>query len=412
MEGLKRSPGAKQIVFVCPWFGVFAGGAERAVRTLARELGRRGSEVSVLTTCCGDLYGDWSLDTLPAGPDLCEGIPVHRFPLTKGLLDRYREAVFHWTSGRDVPASVEYDFFRCGIGSDELVASIASLPPSAAVVACPYFQSLTYRALTDCPGRVHLLGAFHDEAQFHWRPVGDMLRRARGVLFLSEEEKDLAIRVYGHAVGRGLVEAPVVGLGCELDPATRSLLRDPERSRSIRQGLGIPEMFFLALGRKEAGKGVRELVEWYRAYADGRRARGLPEVPLVLVGDGDASLVPDAGPFRSIGFVGEEEKFSLLWQARATLNLSPHESFSFVVMESWLCGTPVVVSADSEVTTGHCFRSAGGYAVRCREDFCAALAAFEDPELADLAGAAGRAYVAQQYDWDSVADRFLRALAA
>ena len=49
----------QRVYFVCPWFGIFAGGAERAVRLLSIALRRRGVDAQVLTTCSNDLYGDW-----------------------------------------------------------------------------------------------------------------------------------------------------------------------------------------------------------------------------------------------------------------------------------------------------------------------------------------------------------------
>jgi glycosyltransferase involved in cell wall biosynthesis len=399
----------QEMFFVCPWFGVFAGGAERAVRNLAIELQRRGVGVEVLTTCSASLYGDWTEDALPPGRGECEGVAVRRFPLNKGRLDRYRQAVHRWASGEAVPPSVEYDFFTYGISSDELVEAVGALPPSSPVVANPYFHALTFRTVVENPGRVHLLGSFHDEPQFSWHPVRDMFREARGILFQAEEEKDLAIRVHGLERGRHLIESPLVGMGIELDEATEQLLGDPQRLRSIRERFGLPAEFFVAVGRKEAGKGVVRLVDWYGAYRARLAARGGPELPLVYLGRGDASLIPESDAFRDLGFVSEEEKFALMRLARATVNLSENEAFCFVLMESWLCGTPVVVSRDCAVTAGHCQRSAGGYAVADEEEFFAALDALEDRELADIAGEAGRQYVSAEYNWDVVTDRVVRA---
>ena len=79
-------------------------------------------------------------------------------------------------------------------------------------------------------------------------------------------------------------------------------------------------------------------------------------------------------------------------------------------MESWLCGTPVIVSTECAVTTGRCHRSAGGLAISNEADFQAAVAALSVPEYRDSLGAAGRGYVLEHYDWDVVTDRFARAL--
>ena len=94
----------------------------------------------------------------------------------------------------------------------------------------------------------------------------------------------------------------------------------------------------------------------------------------------------------------------------AVINLSAFEAFSFVVMESWLAGTPVVVSNRCAVTTGHCARSGGGVAVSSQEELSAALESLCDRELGALAGEAGRQHVVAEYSWDRVTDAFARSL--
>jgi len=395
------------VAFVCPWFGVFAGGAERAVRRLARELQRRGTAVEILTTCSDSLFGDWSRDGLPAGRGEHEGLPVHRFPLARGRLERYRRAVHGFATRGRVSREEMYDFFSCGISSDALVDHIGKLPATTHVVANPYFHALTYRSVVELPGRVHLLACFHDEPQFHWAPVADMIDRARSVVFLSEEEKRLAIGRRGRHAGRRLAESHVVGMGVELSPDEEALLSDPVERRAIVDALDLPQSYFVTVGRKDAGKGLPQLVAWY-ANAKKRRGSRLP--PLVIVGDGDRGLVPDSPDFIDVGYLGESQKLAVMAEARATINLSPNESFSFVIMESWLCGTPVIVSAGCAVTTGHCHRSAGGLAISDEADFEAAVAALSVREYRDSLGISGREYVLEHYNWDVVTDRFARAL--
>lgn len=400
------------VTLVCPWFGIFAGGAERAVRLLAIELRRRGVDVQVLTTCSNDLYGDWTQDGFPPGLDECDGIPVHRFPVNNDTIHLYREAVQRSVSGKSVPTASQYDFFCHGISSDALVEFVGKLPPEVPVVTAPYFHALNFRTISENPGRVHLMGAFHDEPQFYWKPVRDMFDKARGILFLSPEEKQLAIRTHGLRRGRDLVESPVIGLGAELPQGTEDLLRDEARLTSVSRHFGLPADFFICVGRKEASKGVSKLVDWYEAWAQTRASSGLPMVPLVFLGGGDDSLIPRAPLFRDLGFISENDKFALMKQARATINLSAFESFSLVIMESWLCGTPVVVSAGCEVTKGHVARSGGGYSVVENADFVTALDRLSNTEFGTSLGLMGREHVLENYSWDVVTDRFVRAVCA
>jgi glycosyltransferase involved in cell wall biosynthesis len=161
------------------------------------------------------------------------------------------------------------------------------------------------------------------------------------------------------------------------------------------------------VGRKDRGKGLPELVAGYEDFA---RRLGADAPPLVLLGEGDDALVPHGDAFMDLGFGSEAQKLALQEGALATINLSTHESFSLVVMESWLSHTPVIVSADCGVTAGHCARSGGGIAVSGSAELGAALGALRDRALGALAGKAGHAYVETEYAWDAVTDRFARAV--
>ena len=240
---------------------------------------------------------------------------------------------------------------------------------------------------------------------------GDMFDRARGFLFLSPEEKRLAVRTYGLRRGRSLAESPVIGMGVELSERIQTGLADESRLAKVRRNLGLPEKFFVTVGRKEAAKGLSRLVEVYADWSKTRSSEGEAVIPLVILGGGDESLVPRNSIFRDLGFVSEEEKFILMKQALATINLSPLESFSFVVMESWLCGTPVVVSSGSEVTAGHVERSGGGFAIGDDADFANVLGRLSRGESNSSIGESGRQHVLENYNWDIVIDRFIRALA-
>jgi len=299
-----------------------------------------------------------------------------------------------------------YDFFRCGISSRSLIEFVGQLSDEDPIVAIPYFHSITFETIEAYPGRIDLLGCFHDEPQFGWSPVSVMLRQARRVFFMAEEEKDLVIRNYGPSHGRFLVESPVVGMGAELDPDARALLAAPDLMRDIRTRLDVPDEYFITVGRKDNGKGLEKLLGWYSDFA--QECTDPP--PLVFLGPGPKDAIPIDSEFIDCGFVTEEEKFALLSGAICSINLSTNEAFSLVLMESWLAGTPVVVPAQCPVTSGHCRRSAGGIAISDRAEFRAALATFRDPELRLIAGNSGQHYVRRDFNWDRVTDSFTRAL--
>jgi len=90
---------------------------------------------------------------------------------------------------------------------------------------------------------------------------------------------------------------------------------------------------------------------------------------------------------------------------------SVNESFSRVIMESWLNEVPVLVHADCAVTVGHCRRSGGGLWFGDFLEFSEAADLLAgDPELRRRLGAAGRRYVLAECSWDEVCARIARAV--
>ncbi|MFL6229163.1 MAG: group 1 glycosyl transferase, partial [Pyrinomonadaceae bacterium] len=73
----------KKIIIVTPWFGRFAGGAERLARDAAREFNRRGVPASVFTTCSRSPYDSWWEDHYAPGVGEVEGVETRRFATVK-----------------------------------------------------------------------------------------------------------------------------------------------------------------------------------------------------------------------------------------------------------------------------------------------------------------------------------------
>jgi hypothetical protein len=72
----------KKIAFVIPWYGEnIPGGAETALRGLAKHLHRSGVPLEILTTCGESSLNDWSTNFHRPGGVHENGIFVRRFPL-------------------------------------------------------------------------------------------------------------------------------------------------------------------------------------------------------------------------------------------------------------------------------------------------------------------------------------------
>ena len=388
----------RKIVVMTPWFGSFAGGAEQLARSMSRELNKRGIETIVLTTCCRSPYDNWWQDHYEPGIHDIEGIPTLRFATGK-TRGPYDAVIKKLKDGKQLSPQDENDFFDCGINSPDLVDAVGNyLSDDYELIALPYFHGVTHSVVNRYPGKVSLIPCFHDEPQFYWCATERLLRNAKHVFFNSPEEKQLTIRQYGLEVGRRIVESVVTGIGIELSPSGEQPGEKPAE---------LPDNYFIYAGRKERGKNVHLLCEWFREYAKNFN-RG---TRLLFIGGGDQSLVPRNDCFLDLGFVSEARKFQLLKHSQAVINLSENESFSIVIMEGWLCGVPSVVSAACPVTTNHVRRCNGGLFVANSDEFGLALKYLEDNESArHCLGENGRKYLTREFVFDAVLSRYLDQL--
>jgi glycosyltransferase involved in cell wall biosynthesis len=120
--------------------------------------------------------------------------------------------------------------------------------------------------------------------------------------------------------------------------------------------------------------------------------------------------IPDAieDDVIDLGFVPIEDKRDSYSAATLLCQPSVMESFSIVMMESWLAGRPVLVNADCDVTAEHTKASGGGFAFSDYESFREAVVKLSrDEELALKMGLAGQEYVNSYYVWPKVTDRFM-----
>lgn len=395
---------------ITPWYGTFAGGGGRAFSSLADMLQRCGFAVTVLTTCSRSPYEDWRKVCLPEGESEVAGIRVRRFPVDQTDPGLYHAAVSARIHGQPVSVELQNAFFQLGINSQALIQYVGSLPPQAIIIAGTYFQSLVPSVINAHPGRIVALPAFHDEPEFYWAPIGEMVVNARQTLFLSEEEKDLAIRAYGHKAGRKLVESPVVGLGVELPRSVEAALHDKDFLSKTVQEFKLPDQYLVYVGRIEGGKGLSYLMPWMIRLNESRIALGNAPFPLVLVGDGPPDVVPNSPFLRNLGYLSEEKKMAVIRRSIALINPSALESFSYVVMEAWLAGTPVLVPKGCAVTAGHVARCGGGLVFEDEIHFAVQIENLLQPGAREAMVTKGRKYVRAHFRWPDVMDRILRAV--
>ena len=388
------------VIIVTPWFGKFAGGAEVLAKSLAIGLNKRGIRTTVFTTCSKSPYHDWWSDYYDRGSYDVYGIETHRFPTIKGTEEKYRNAEAKVSEGKYLTEQERKDFFECGINSLILLEELDKARyKDVEIIAMPYFHGLIHSLINCYPGRISITPCFHNEPQFYWiRRIEKLLENSKHIFYNSKEEKKAVIGTYGHRVGRKVVESPVTGVPVGLP--------DVENRQGKEIG-PLPQKYFVYVGRKEKGKNVPLLCEWFGKYL--HECNG--NATLVFIGGGDASLLPDDGNFKDFGLVSEADKFFIIENAKALINLSDYESFSLVVMEAWSLGVPVIVSANCAVTTGHVRRSNGGLYVRNVDEFAVALRYLEDnSEVSSQLASNGRRYVLGEFSFDGVLSKYLSEL--
>lgn len=381
-----------KIRFITPWYGEFAGGAEFAARKLSENLLKEGVDVGVLTTCCRAPYDDWWTDFFTPGNYKVNGVPVSRFQLNKESAELYHQANHKIINGFPISKEDELNFMRGSINSHSLISFI-KMDRQSIYVFIPYLYGLTFWGINAIPESSIMIPCLHDEPVAKWGVVKETFLKAKKIIFLSEEERELAKRLYDIDSN----STPVAGVGIDADiSCNASRFRDKYK---------IQGRFLVYVGRKDRGKNIHILIDYFKHY------RGLfdKDLKMVFIGGGDNSLIlNDNNKLIDLGYISEQDKYDAIAASIALCNMSENESFSFVIMESWLTCRPVIVSSKSSVTRKHCMKSNGGFFVSNAEEFCMRVKQLSDHEnLAGKMGEAGRKYVLENYAWDIITSKYI-----
>ncbi len=344
----------------------------------------------------------WSENYFPAGKTNEGAFDLYRFPVDDRSVERFGElnnallAIpphdLRAHTARIDPAS-QATFLAENINSEELVRYIASERQRyLAFIFVPYLYGTTMRGMEAAGDRAFLQPCLHDEAYAYLTPIERAFQQARGILFNSPGELEIARRIYGPGILR---KSHLVGSGVEVLPAT-------DVEAPLPEGL-VAKRYFLCLGRRDATKGVDMLVD---AFVRARAETG--DVQLVLAGPGERSYADPENGIVDLGFVSDDERATLLSGAIALAQPSTNESFSRVMMESWAYKTPVIVDARCVATSEAVASSGGGWIaaddVHWRE--LLASVARESSDRRESLAELGRAYAARVADWDAVVQRY------
>jgi len=384
----------KKIAFVCPRFpdGTVVGGAETLIKNIAIKTAQAGIEVTYLTTCAKNHF-TWK-NEIPEGIKKTEGIEVRFFPVNEDRdIESFLSAQESISRGKKVSEEEEKIWLDNNVNSRALCRHLEEEGKRYdAVVAGPYLFGLIYHAVMTVPDRAFIIPCLHDEPFAYLNVFKKMFNSARGIIFNTEPEENLALSIFN--INPSITS--VVGMGLD--------------DFHVKNPFTLPDNkpYIIYSGRREIMKGSSLLIDYFSTY----RERTGRDLQLVLTGSGEITPDIETAPHvKDMGFVTEEKKHELMSGAIAFCHPSINESLGIVLLESWLAGTPALVHAQSEVLVHQCSKSRGGLWFATYPEFEEELSLLmNNTELRSQMAKNGRNYVLSEYSWKNILPKFMDAV--
>ncbi|MBU5673843.1 glycosyltransferase family 4 protein [Paenibacillus brevis] len=389
-----------KIAIITPWYNDgISGGAERFAGGIAKCLLDIGCNVEILTTCGKDSFWDWGKDYYNEGSYQVNGILIRRFSLNARNRLKYEEILGKVLHNKEIKYSEQLQLFLETVNSDSMYEYIEVNGHEYIFLFIPYLFGTTFWGSRIIPEHSFIIPCLHDEELARLEAIGHMLTRAKGILFNTEEERLLTERLHGIDLSNSVIS----GGGVEIN-------HHPNERRA-RDKFNLSGDYFVYVGRLVTGKNVPQLLKFFKNFVEKTNRN----ITLVVMGKGEEEIIEviDKSPnMIHLGEVSDEEKYDVLSGSLGLIQPSLMESFSIVIMESWLCGTPVIVNDLCAVTKGHCERSKGGMSYSDYESFEKVLDYFisSPKEKISRMGLNGKAYVEKEYTWNATAQRIVKFL--
>lgn len=385
-----------RLAFVVPRYGPeVLGGAETFARQFAEHLPAGEFAVTILTTCARDLV-TWRNEVPPGETDI-GGLRVLRFPVDHRRRDArlFQDLTNRANRGEPLSPDDQAAWLENAAHSPELYHHLACHGDDYDLLLfLPYLFGTTLYGSAVWPDKSVVCPCLHDEPYAYFDDVRAMLQSVQGLMFISAPEQVMAEDRLGvrHPAAR------LVGFGLD---------RFEADAGRFRQKFNVTGPFILYAGRLDPSKNLLELISHFLAYRPSHPDR---ELRLVLAGNGPLS-VPDHPGVLPLGFLERRDLCDAY--AAATIFCQPSlvESYSIVLMEAWLAGTPVLVHGQCPVTRHHALRSRGGLYFTSAAEFAGALDWFLDhPQKRQRMAALGRTYVQREFSWSTALQRFRDAV--
>lgn len=384
----------KKIGFVIPWFAEgIPGGAEAELRGLTQHMKAAGIDVEILTTCVREATANWNVDYYPEGIEVINNVPVRRFPIKKRNEERFNFAMGNIYHHSDFSLEDEDAFLEEMVGSTALYDYIKLYESEYELfVFIPYLFGTTYYGILACPEKSVLMPCLHDEPFAYMTRFKEVFPLVQGMAFLAKPEMDLAHELYPLEN----VKTKVLGAGVDTE-----LQGD---SKAFVEKYHIEDPFILYAGRKEEGKNVNLLLEYFARY----KKRNPDNLKLVMIGGGQIEIPTDiAAAVYDLGYVPKQDKYDAYAAAELLCQPSVNESFSIVIMESWLCNRPVLVSGGCKVTTHFVKEAMAGLFFNDYFEFEGCINFIRNNKMiADNMGENGKEYVMENFSWGVIVEKY------
>ena len=384
----------RKIAFVTPWFGEnIPGGAEMETRGITTHLNKSGIEVEILTTCVKEFSSDWNENYYKEGVSFELGMNIRRFKVRKRNTKEFDRVNYKLMKNLPIEKFDEDVYFKEMINSSDLYKYIdLNKERYDLFVFIPYMFGTTYYGCQICPEKSVVIPCLHDESYAYMESLKNVFSKVSGMIFHSKPELDLAKSIYDLSY----CKAENLGEGVDTETIFNKEL--------FAKKYNIEGPFILYAGRKDKGKNVDLLVNYFNEY----KKKNDNELKLVFIGGGDINIPESIGKsVFDLGFISKEDKYNAYASATLLCQPSNNESFSLVIMESWLCKRPVLVSGRCEVTKNFSIESNGGLYFDNYFEFEKSVNYIvSNPKIADRMGLNGRRYVLDNFAWDVIVKKY------
>ncbi len=387
-----------KIAFVTPWYGQdIPGGMESETRRTAAHLQAAGHQVEILTTCIRDFFSSWDRNYHRPGVSSETGIAVRRFRVEATDRRKFQWANWRLEQGQRLSPSEEEDFLKEMIRCPQLFDYIAAHCQDKLYFFIPYLFTTTIIGVQICPEHSVIIPCFHEEGYAYLDTLKEVIPQVKSLILHSKAELAQVERIFG-SHQRQL--RAIIGEGVDTEFETDAV--------RFRNKFYIDDPFMLVVGRRDRGKNTPLLLHYWRRFVQENN----PGLKLVLIGPGDVAIDDSLeGHVIDLGYVSLQDKYDAYAAATVLCQPSIHESFSLVIMESWLASTPVLVNEHCAVTREHCQRSNGGlYFMTYREFAATTDFFFSENEIRCKMGRNGRQYVLDNYQWPLIIEKYGRLI--